>query len=424
MAAEGISLLSMYNDDDEEEELEPQNQSEITAEPNNLPQNAGPDSNLYSIPSESPPRNLISPSPEIRSKRSPTPPPWHNSNGNSVSPMISRPPSERDDGKMNRRGSGLLIVDYGHDEAAMSPEAEEGEIGFSGDGVADMEIQASEGNLEEAAASGSDQLLTPNNQSEPPQPSDMHDQTMSEAGVANDSAIADPEIAQNEACDVVTEGDQNYDPLTSFLPSRVTAKCSIELQNKINLFLAYKKEGISFNAALRNRKDYRNPDFLQHAVSFHDIDQIGTCFSKDVFDPHGYDRSDYYDEIEADMKREMERKELERKRSPKVEFVSGGTQISVTGISAAVSSGLQSATVASDATKEPRQNKKSKWDKVDGDVKHPVLPSGNDKIVGHGVHASHLSAANAGAGYNAFAQQKRREAEEKKSGERKSDRRS
>lgn len=30
--------------------------------------------------------------------------------------------------------------------------------------------------------------------------------------------------------------------------------------------------------------------------------------------------------VEADMKREMERKELERKKSPKMEFVSGGTQ--------------------------------------------------------------------------------------------------
>lgn len=29
---------------------------------------------------------------------------------------------------------------------------------------------------------------------------------------------------------------------------------------------------------------------------------------------------------EADMKREMERKELERKKSPKIDFVPGGTQ--------------------------------------------------------------------------------------------------
>ena len=48
---------------------------------------------------------------------------------------------------------------------------------------------------------------------------------------------------------------------------------------------------------MRNRKEYRNPDFLLHAVTYQDIDQIGSCFSKDVFNPHGYEKSDYYDEI-------------------------------------------------------------------------------------------------------------------------------
>jgi len=69
------------------------------------------------------------------------------------------------------------------------------------------------------------------------------------------------------------------------------------LQQKINRFLAYKRAGKSFNAEVRNRKDYRNPDFLQHAVRYQEIDQIGTCFGKDVFDPYGYDKGDYYDEI-------------------------------------------------------------------------------------------------------------------------------
>lgn len=69
------------------------------------------------------------------------------------------------------------------------------------------------------------------------------------------------------------------------------------MQRKINKFLEYKKAGKSFNAEVRNRKDYRNPDFLLHAVRYQDIDQIGSCFSKDVFDPHGYDSSDFYDQI-------------------------------------------------------------------------------------------------------------------------------
>lgn len=62
-------------------------------------------------------------------------------------------------------------------------------------------------------------------------------------------------------------------------------------------FIAYKRAGKSFNAEVRNRKDYRNPDFLLHSVRYQDIDQIGSCFNKEVFDPHGYDPSDYYDEL-------------------------------------------------------------------------------------------------------------------------------
>ncbi|XP_019055831.1 PREDICTED: SAP30-binding protein isoform X2 [Nelumbo nucifera] len=203
---------------------------------------------------------------------------------------------------------------------------------------------------------------------------------------------------------------------------------SPEAEEKINRFLAYKRAGKSFNAEVRNRKDYRNPDFLLHAVRYQDIDQIGSCFSKDVFDPHGYDKSDYYDEIEADMKCGMERKEQERKKSQKVEFVAGGTQPGtvaaapkvnmIPGVSTIASSGLHSLPPASDAmTKDSRPNKKSKWDKVDGD-RRP------DPVSTAGTHAALLSAANVGAGYTAFAQQKRREAEEKRSSERKLEKRS
>lgn len=69
------------------------------------------------------------------------------------------------------------------------------------------------------------------------------------------------------------------------------------LQRKIDKFLSLKKMGKSFNAEVRNRKEYRNPDFLLHAVSYQDIDQTGSCFSKDVFDPNGYDPSDFCDAI-------------------------------------------------------------------------------------------------------------------------------
>ncbi|KAL8477996.1 hypothetical protein ACS0TY_030046 [Phlomoides rotata] len=69
-------------------------------------------------------------------------------------------------------------------------------------------------------------------------------------------------------------------------------------EEKISKFISIKKTTRrSFNAEVRNRKEYRNPDFLLHAATYQDIDQIGSCFHKDVFDPHGYDKSDFYDEL-------------------------------------------------------------------------------------------------------------------------------
>ncbi|KAI4365175.1 hypothetical protein MLD38_021185 [Melastoma candidum] len=150
--------------------------------------------------------------------------------------------------------------------------------------------------------------------------------------------------------------------------------------------------------------------------------------SKEVFDPHGFDQSDYYDEIEADMKREQERKEQARKRNQQIEFVSAGAQaavaaaiqkvnISVT----AVGDSLRSA----DAVSRDGRQKKSKWDKVDDDRMIPLPPVGKESISATAtVHAGTLSTSNAGSGYTAFAQQRRREAEERRSVDKKLDRRS
>ncbi|KAF2309571.1 hypothetical protein GH714_003869 [Hevea brasiliensis] len=257
------------------------------------------------------------------------------------------------------------------------------------------------------------------------------------------NTVIESEAVENEGTTNVLAED---DSLDKFLPPPSKDKCPEELQRKIDKFLALKKVGRSFNAEVRNRKDYRNPDFLLHAVRYQDIDQIGSCFSKDVFDPHGYDKSDFYDEIEADMRREKERKEQELKKSPKVEFISGGTQVaphqslaclfqvqkpsSVNVVddfnfTIAAPSGLHSASTTADAVvRDGRQNKKSKWDKVDGDGKNLLPTGGQDSLTTVAAHAALLSAANVGAGYTAFVQQKRREAEEKRSSEKKLERRS
>lgn len=54
---------------------------------------------------------------------------------------------------------------------------------------------------------------------------------------------------------------------------------------------------MSFNTALRSSKGYRNPDFMQQAVAVQEIDEIGSCFPKHIFDPHGLPEEDYYLEL-------------------------------------------------------------------------------------------------------------------------------
>ncbi|GJM93065.1 hypothetical protein PR202_ga09589 [Eleusine coracana subsp. coracana] len=198
-----------------------------------------------------------------------------------------------------------------------------------------------------------------------------------------------------EIPDISTTGE-NGDPLSRFLPPPMTEKCSAALQQKINKFLVYQRAGKSFNAEVRNRKDYRNPDFLQHAVRYQEIDQIGSCFSKDVFDPYGYDKSDYYEEIEADMKRELERKEQEKKKNPKVEFIAGGLQAPI-GASIPKIQGIVKGKQLHLVSLLFRY-----LQKVDGDIKNPAVPSGHDNLSAT-VSAALLTSANVGSGYAAFA---------------------
>ncbi|XP_074278816.1 uncharacterized protein LOC141602427 [Silene latifolia] len=132
---------------------------------------------------------------------------------------------------------------------------------------------------------------------------DDDDEMVPESHLPDHVEVRDSDTQVGDGVDV---DSKDIDPLDKFLPPPPQEKCSDELQEKINKFLAYKRQGKSFNVEVRNRKDYRNPDFLRHAVRYQDIDEIGSCFNKDVFDPHGYDDSDFYDAIEAAIIRERQ----------------------------------------------------------------------------------------------------------------------
>lgn len=440
--SEGIALLSIYGDDEEDDEMEEHERQQEEQREEDA-QECIPDSQNVTVSMDMEVQDDNNRIIGSDSGRSSTPSPLiqqlqqqqqqqyvENLTPNKVSnfgvgsttttPLISvSSPMELNVNVNPSRRARVTIVDYAHDEVNMSPEPEEGEIMASGRVMYGEELQTFSVEYIEKASPAL-QVRTPSTQT-PPQsaePTDQSDDTM-------DFAVNEGHGVAEESVMLPAEEQKEVDLLEKFLPPPPKEKCSDELQKKIMKFLELKTSGRSFNVEVRNKKQYRNPDFLLHAVTYQDIDQIGSCFSKDVFDPHGYDRSDFYDEIEADTRREMEKREQERKRSPKVDFIAGGTQpaamvptpkvnLPIPGMAPAAAGALRPTVDV--VTRDGRQNKKSKWDKVDGDRRDPVSAVG--------AHAALLSAANAGAGYTAFAQQKRREAEEKRPSDKKLDRRS
>ncbi|CAK9152626.1 unnamed protein product [Ilex paraguariensis] len=410
--SEGIALLSIYGDEDEEMEYIEDHQNVIVND--NIEANISEGENRIGEPPSPPPPPQLPEKEIINDHSTPLTSNFETSTPKQSPISLSSPQPLQLVGSDTSRGpKGMLtIVDYGHDEAAMSPEAEEGEITTTGHVVFGEELQMENGNFHENPPPGTVEVITPLAQATP-QLSDQHGLSQSDAMTyaLNESVSEEVE----EAIKISVEEPKEADPLDKFLLPPPKDKCSDELQKRIVKFLTVKNNhGRSFNAEVRKKKEYRNPDFLLHAVTYQDIDEIGSCFSKDVFDPRGYDKSDYYKEIEADMSREMERKEQERKKNPKVEFLLGGTQpgtvvpvpkvsVPTPGVAIMAGGALQSVPAAVDvAARDGRQNKKSKWDKVDGDRRNPLDSGGQDSVSAVGVHTALLSAASAGTGYTAF----------------------
>ncbi|KAL9263055.1 hypothetical protein AKJ16_DCAP24358, partial [Drosera capensis] len=153
-----------------------------------------------------------------------------------------------------------VIVNYGHDEVAASPEvAEDGEILGNGRVMFGEELQTANADFQDRTPTGSQSRSFQST----PQPYIQVDALEPENNLLKQS---ETELSENVHMseDVATD----VDPLAKFLPPPPSTKCSPELQVKINGFLALKRLGKNFNTEVRNRKGYRNPDFLQHAVNY------------------------------------------------------------------------------------------------------------------------------------------------------------
>ncbi|OMP08601.1 HCNGP-like protein [Corchorus olitorius] len=247
-----------------------------------------------------------------------------------------------------KESEGIALLSMYNDEDDEDMEEDDRPEDEQGGEEEDNEYRESNNNMEEYSRANDNTAPFPHQNSSPwqeqQQPSQSSDVEPSQLET-KDNGVGETEGIEVEESVSVDNVDLLLD---KFVPPAVApkAKCSEDVQKKIDKFLYLKRCGKSFNAEVRNRKEYRNPDFLLHAVKVQEIDQIGSCFSKHIFDPHGYDMIDYYDEIEADMRHERGSKEQE---GQKVDFVSVGNPLLIS-VPTAVDNIVR------------QKNKKSKWD--------------------------------------------------------------
>lgn len=107
------------------------------------------------------------------------------------------------------------------------------------------------------------------------------------------------------------------------LPPEPTERCSNKLQVKILKLYQKMQNGMDLNASIQRRKDFRNPNIYEKLISYCNIDEKGTNYPPELYDPSIWGKESFYDELAKAQKIEMDKREKERKERTKVEFVTG-----------------------------------------------------------------------------------------------------
>ncbi|KAI1289340.1 SAP30-binding protein [Halotydeus destructor] len=127
------------------------------------------------------------------------------------------------------------------------------------------------------------------------------------------------------------------------IPGPPSGQCPEELTEKVSMLCRKAMAGQDLNRNIQERKSFRNPSIYEKLVAFCDIDEFGTNYPPETYDPHDWQPTSYYEDLARQQKEEMDRHEKEKKEKSKVDFVTGTVK------KATVSGSL-----------EPKR--KSKWD--------------------------------------------------------------
>uniref|UniRef100_A0A673LQU8 SAP30-binding protein-like n=1 Tax=Sinocyclocheilus rhinocerous TaxID=307959 RepID=A0A673LQU8_9TELE len=152
-----------------------------------------------------------------------------------------------------------------------------------------------------------------------------------------------------------SEKVRNMSPDEIRIPPEPPGRCSSHLQEKIFKLYERKLHGdFDTNSHIQKKKEFRNPSIYEKLIQFCGIDELGTNYPKDMFDPHGWSEDSYYEALAKAQKVEMDKLEKAKKEKTKIEFVTATKKGTTTNAAALATNTTTSSTDA--------QKRKSKWD--------------------------------------------------------------
>ncbi|CAF1119163.1 unnamed protein product [Rotaria sp. Silwood1] len=117
------------------------------------------------------------------------------------------------------------------------------------------------------------------------------------------------------------------------IPPEPIKGCSAKLEKKFeDYYKRFKKTGVDQNVRIQELKDFRNPCMYEKMISHLNIDEIGTNFPQELYDPHWWGKESYYEELSKAQKLEMDRREKERRERPKIGFTPGVKKVDQLGV--------------------------------------------------------------------------------------------
>ncbi|XP_014214579.1 SAP30-binding protein [Copidosoma floridanum] len=144
--------------------------------------------------------------------------------------------------------------------------------------------------------------------------------------------------------------DGETDAYGVVIPPNPSGQCPLDVQDKIkNLLFKRKADGLDMNKIIQNQKEFRNPSIYEKLIQFCNINELGTNYPRDRFDPSKWSKDSYYDELAKTQKVEMDKLDKAKKDKSKIEIITGTAKRP------------NSAAVTAE---EDAKKRKSKWDQV------------------------------------------------------------